>query len=280
MEGRSDFVLKEKLYLLKGRLKWWNVEVLGRIDFNIKEEVREVNKGESLLQEDLEDGREGVIASRKEATGHFRLNLRIKENMLIQNSRTKWLNEGDTNSAFFHKALRERRRHNHIGSISSSRGLLDSVVRRRSIITFRVNFLRRMWLEPFWKVLLSINLRSLFGVMVILKARDPMATLSLLSRSVDGVLVANELVDYVKKEGKSFMLFKVDFEKAYDKASFLQIVAVAGFGHTDGTIWIWGNMGHHYFVSVLLGLVVEQLQTEIQSVSCAQARRDRVEWLC
>lgn len=33
---------------------------------------------------------------------------------------------------------------------------------------------------------------------------------------VDGVLVVNELVDYAKRAKKEFLIFKVDFEKAYD----------------------------------------------------------------
>ncbi|XP_058747167.1 uncharacterized protein LOC131620174 [Vicia villosa] len=37
---------------------------------------------------------------------------------------------------------------------------------------------------------------------------------------IDGVLVANELVDYASKEGKECLLFKVDFEKAYDKVNW------------------------------------------------------------
>lgn len=36
---------------------------------------------------------------------------------------------------------------------------------------------------------------------------------------LDGVLIINELVDHVKRHKRSFMLFKVDFEKAYDCVS-------------------------------------------------------------
>ncbi|XP_058741725.1 uncharacterized protein LOC131614114 [Vicia villosa] len=50
---------------------------------------------------------------------------------------------------------------------------------------------------------------------------------------IDGVLVANELVDYSLKEGKDCLLFKVDFEKAYDKVSwnfFRYMMRRMGFG--------------------------------------------------
>ncbi|XP_058759392.1 uncharacterized protein LOC131632671 [Vicia villosa] len=50
---------------------------------------------------------------------------------------------------------------------------------------------------------------------------------------LDGALVANELVDYASKEKKEVLLFKVDFEKAYDKVNweFLQAMLIGmGFG--------------------------------------------------
>ncbi|XP_058753182.1 uncharacterized protein LOC131626382 [Vicia villosa] len=37
---------------------------------------------------------------------------------------------------------------------------------------------------------------------------------------LDGILVANELVDYARREGKDGFVFKVDFEKDYDKVSW------------------------------------------------------------
>lgn len=37
---------------------------------------------------------------------------------------------------------------------------------------------------------------------------------------VDGVLVVNELVDYAKKAKKECLIFKVDFEKAYDSVDW------------------------------------------------------------
>ncbi|MCI30618.1 transposon TX1 putative protein, partial [Trifolium medium] len=37
---------------------------------------------------------------------------------------------------------------------------------------------------------------------------------------VDGVLVVNEVVDLAKKSGKACLIFKVDFEKAYDSVDW------------------------------------------------------------
>ncbi|MCI39297.1 RNA-directed DNA polymerase (Reverse transcriptase), partial [Trifolium medium] len=37
---------------------------------------------------------------------------------------------------------------------------------------------------------------------------------------VDGVLVVNEVVDLAKRSGKECLIFKVDFEKAYDSVDW------------------------------------------------------------
>lgn len=50
---------------------------------------------------------------------------------------------------------------------------------------------------------------------------------------LDGVLTANEILDLVTRSKKSCMLFKIDFEKAYDRISwnFLRfIMKKMGFG--------------------------------------------------
>jgi hypothetical protein len=37
---------------------------------------------------------------------------------------------------------------------------------------------------------------------------------------VEGVVVVNEVIDFAKKTGKECMIFKVDFEKAYDSVDW------------------------------------------------------------
>ncbi|KAK2356246.1 hypothetical protein QL285_093594 [Trifolium repens] len=54
---------------------------------------------------------------------------------------------------------------------------------------------------------------------------------------VDGVLVLNEVVDYAKKTGKECLIFKVDFEKAYDSVEWNFLVYMLHrFGFSD--LWI------------------------------------------
>lgn len=70
---------------------------------------------------------EAVIATHNEAVEKMLLNLKIKENLLLQKSRLKWDYDGDCNNKYFHSILKERRTENFIGSLPSNIGRLESV---------------------------------------------------------------------------------------------------------------------------------------------------------
>ncbi|XP_058783264.1 uncharacterized protein LOC131657935 [Vicia villosa] len=71
IEGRGDFVLKEKLRLLKDKLKWWNKEVFGRIELEMEDGVQEMNLADEMLMEDDIDKFEENMCLRREACGRF-----------------------------------------------------------------------------------------------------------------------------------------------------------------------------------------------------------------
>lgn len=48
VSGRVDFVLKEKLRLLKNRLRWWNSNIFGTVDMDLEEGVKEINEINNL----------------------------------------------------------------------------------------------------------------------------------------------------------------------------------------------------------------------------------------
>lgn len=55
------------------------------------------------------------------------LNLKIKENILLQKSKLRWNNKGDCNIKYFHSILKERRTRNFIGYLPSINGRLEIV---------------------------------------------------------------------------------------------------------------------------------------------------------
>ncbi|XP_058741821.1 uncharacterized protein LOC131614218 [Vicia villosa] len=92
VHGRGYYVLKQKIFLLKSSLKRWNKEVFGRLDLEIQGGVGTINNGDALLEAEEE-----------------------------------WMKEGDSNSGFFHKVMKEKRRFNHIGPFSTPEGMVESV---------------------------------------------------------------------------------------------------------------------------------------------------------
>ncbi|XP_058761292.1 uncharacterized protein LOC131634664 [Vicia villosa] len=122
VRGRGDVVLKEKFRIIKDMLRWWNNTVFGKYDLEVEEGVRELNEAD-----DCDVLGEEIQAIKRKASSRFWLNLKIKENMLIQKSRLKWLNDGDSNSKYFHRLMKERRRMNHICYITTSSGIIDKV---------------------------------------------------------------------------------------------------------------------------------------------------------
>lgn len=50
-EGRGDYVLKEKLKMLRNILTRWKKEVFGWIELKIEEEIEEVNEVDGLIEE-------------------------------------------------------------------------------------------------------------------------------------------------------------------------------------------------------------------------------------
>ncbi|XP_058742173.1 uncharacterized protein LOC131614628 [Vicia villosa] len=284
VEGRGDYILKEKLKRLKERLRWWNTLVFGKINLEVEECVRVINEGDILLEDMAEDLLHECVDRRKDADK---------------------------------SVVKERRRYNHLGPINTTDGIVEKVedvkeeVRKHFSKKFEemdtdrlnldgvdykcINSDDRLFLEnPFLKK----KLRRLFGIVgkdfvryfnhflsggtiskavnsfflsLILKCPNPvdlndyrpiclvgcmykviskllagrlkkvLSSIVSLCQSafvsgrqlLDGVLVANEVVDFAKKEGRGCLLFKVDFEKVYDKVSwnFLRYMLVRmGFG--------------------------------------------------
>ncbi|KAK7258739.1 hypothetical protein RIF29_24323 [Crotalaria pallida] len=96
ISGRGAFVVKEKLKLLKLRLKDWSRHVFGNLNYRILKAVEGIDAFDCLAEE-----RELSIDEafdKRNLLSEFRIVSGYKENLMAQKARSGWLREGDTNS--------------------------------------------------------------------------------------------------------------------------------------------------------------------------------------
>jgi hypothetical protein len=146
--GWGGFVLKEKLKVMKGALKEWHVahaqNLSSRID-SLKDRLStlDLNGEEDTLSEAELEELHGVTSdihslSRRQASINW------------QQSRLKWLKEGDANSKYFHSMLATRRRGNAISSVQVDGVTLEGVhpVRQAVFSHFATHFKARAVTRP------------------------------------------------------------------------------------------------------------------------------------
>lgn len=106
IKGRCDFVVTEKLKLLKEKLRWWNGEVFGFKNLQLENIVEELNDVERLASK----GESPKVEQRKALCAEFWQEMHIRESLLAQKSRSKWIAMGDSNTRFFHSCIKGNRR--------------------------------------------------------------------------------------------------------------------------------------------------------------------------
>ncbi|CAI8616530.1 unnamed protein product [Vicia faba] len=123
--GWGGFVLKEKLRLIKGRLRWWHQQH----SQNLERKISQVNERIKSLdvkveQLTLEEGGEVELHDLSvELLSLSKLNSSIQ----WQKSRVNWLREGDAKSKSFHGVMASRRRSNAIIALAMNNHIVEGV---------------------------------------------------------------------------------------------------------------------------------------------------------
>ncbi|RVW81741.1 LINE-1 retrotransposable element ORF2 protein [Vitis vinifera] len=149
-------------------------------------------------------------------------------NSLEQKAKIKWVKEGDCNSKLFHKVANGRRNKNFIKILENERGLvLDS---SESITEEILLYFKKLYSCPpreSWRVegidWSPISEESASRAFKRSFTRDhPLHSRCLCTREtiLDAVRIANEIVDEKKRSGEEGVVFKIDFEKAYDHVNW------------------------------------------------------------
>ncbi|GJX15428.1 putative RNA-directed DNA polymerase, eukaryota, reverse transcriptase zinc-binding domain protein [Tanacetum coccineum] len=190
-------------------LKKWSKTRFGGLDKKIEDYSKEAMRWELEAEKrslgDVErtawmDARRKWIETDKEKAG-----------ILKQKSRMKWDIEGDENSKFSKKE--EDRPSFCNGRVTM---LLDG-----EATSLENTFTKK----EIWNAVCGCGSE---------KAPGPDGfNFQFIKKFWDGVLIANETVGYIKKARKKCLLFKVDFEKAYDSLNWdflLEVLKIIGFG--------------------------------------------------
>ncbi|GAU51140.1 hypothetical protein TSUD_411890 [Trifolium subterraneum] len=300
VDGWGGYVLKEKLKRIKMELKDWHKSHTQ----NLPSRIESLKDWLAVLDEKGEEDTllEDELAELHEITEDIHSLSRLHTGICWQQSRSRWLKEGDANTKYFHSVLANRRRGNAISSLEVGSTILEGVAPiREAVVThfashFKVVRIDRpevkaaVWdcdsfkspgpdginfgfIKDFWNELKGNLMRfivefhrngkltkglnasfialipkvdspqrlndfrpiSLVGSLYKILAKVLANWLRLVVGSVisetqsafvkgrqilDGILIANEVVDEARRSKKDLMLFKVDFEKAYDSVDW------------------------------------------------------------
>ncbi|KAF9615242.1 hypothetical protein IFM89_022504 [Coptis chinensis] len=100
IQGNSIFILTQKLKRLKGVLKEWNKDIFGNIKVKVEEETKKLEQ----MQDQFEKGNvtEEFTMHMVDQENQVELLLQQEKMFWKQKSRTKWDNDNDRSTKFFH----------------------------------------------------------------------------------------------------------------------------------------------------------------------------------
>ncbi|KAL5144990.1 LINE-1 retrotransposable element ORF2 protein [Glycine soja] len=123
--GWGGYALKCKLQKLKQRLKAWSKEKSGGQASKVKITQQKLNELENSITAQPTAKQSQDL---KQLQSDLWEQTFLLESMLRQKSRCKWLKEGDSNSAYFHKVINSSRRRNILRGLQINGGWVDNPI--------------------------------------------------------------------------------------------------------------------------------------------------------
>ncbi|KAL8472644.1 hypothetical protein ACS0TY_029740 [Phlomoides rotata] len=150
--GTAGFIFKEKLKLLKSELRVWDRKNCSTMEHKAEEAKKKIS--ELDMKAEAVDLSAEEIEVRKDCFQTFKDAKLSKNIMLFQQSRDKWIKDGEENSKFFHAIINQRRKINNINGIFMGGSWVEGVEATKVAIK---DHFQNAFTEESWSVSPKLN---------------------------------------------------------------------------------------------------------------------------
>ncbi|KAL8508119.1 hypothetical protein ACS0TY_018617 [Phlomoides rotata] len=152
IQGTAGFIFKEKLKLLKSELRVWDRKNCSTMEHKAEEAKKKIS--ELDMKAEAVDLSAEEIEVRKDCFQTFKDAKLSKNIMLFQQSRDKWIKDGEENSKFFHAIINQRRKINNINGIFMGGSWVEGVEATKVAIK---DHFQNAFTEESWSVSPKLN---------------------------------------------------------------------------------------------------------------------------
>ncbi|XP_074293063.1 uncharacterized protein LOC141619968 [Silene latifolia] len=117
--GTKMFGVVKKLKALKGELRKMNISCFSDVELRANQAIINLEKIQLQIEDDYD--RTDLIALELQALEEVKYWSKARDSFLQQKAKTQWISEGDSNTAYFHSAIKSRCLRNKIVQIEDQR---------------------------------------------------------------------------------------------------------------------------------------------------------------